>query len=84
VISADSALVLDAIEALHAAEKRQLALGDVVKLIGEPRKKLLTKVLQNFTRIRELLDSPSEAQRSLLEAHCADTSILLALLVAQP
>lgn len=76
--------LLAAVEALHAAEQHQLTLGSVVKLAGQPRKRLLNEVLQHFIEIRQLADSPSEAQRSLLEAHCANTSILLALVAAQP
>jgi hypothetical protein len=77
--------VEEALEALHAAERRQLMLrGDIVKLAGEPRRRLLRELLQRMIDIHQLADSSSYAQQSLLEAHCADTSILLALLAARP
>jgi hypothetical protein len=74
----------EALEALHAAEKRQLRLPGARKLAAQPRKRLLHTLLQLVIEIHQLADSSSDAQRSLLEAHCADTSILLALLAAQP
>ncbi len=74
----------EALDALHAAERRQLLLPGARKLAGQPRSRLLHKLLQQVIEIHQLADSPSDAQRSLLEAHCADTSILLALLAAQP
>jgi hypothetical protein len=76
--------VLQALEALRAAEARQISLAGVVRLAGSPRRRLLHELLRKVIEIHQLAEATSEAQRSLLEAHCADTSILLALLAAQP
>lgn len=78
--------VEQALEAQHAAERRQLAMeSDAVRLAGEPRRSVLHRLLRQTSEVAQLAaDTSSDAQRSLLEAHCADTSILLALLAARP
>lgn len=82
--STDAHRFEEALDALHAAEKRQLALPGARKLAGQPRRRLLHELLRQVIEIHQLADSSGDAQRGLLEAHCADTSILLALLAAQP
>jgi len=74
----------EALDALHAAEKRQLTLAGTAKLASAPRRRLLFDLLQHMIDIHHLASSPSDGQWSLLEAHCADTSILLPLLAARP
>jgi hypothetical protein len=76
--------VREAVEALHSAEERQLALPNAAEHLGESVDHLLLQVLVRVVAIYQLSPRPSAAQRLLREAHCADASILLSLIAAHP
>ena len=75
----------EVLNTLHAAEKRQLALPGNRRLASQPRHRLLHVLLQQVIEIHQLAAaSSSDVQRSMLEARCADTSIVLALIASKP
>jgi hypothetical protein len=76
--------VREAVQALRSAEERQLDLPHAAENLGKSVEELLLEVLLRVAAIYQLSPTPSAAQRLLREAHCADASILLALIAAHP
>jgi hypothetical protein len=76
--------VREAVLALAAAQERQLTLPGATAHLGESVEELVLAVFQHLTAIHQLSQAPTAAQRLLREGHCADASILLALVGAHP
>ncbi len=76
--------VREAVDALHSAEEQQLALPSAAASLGKPVGELLLDLVVHAGAIHQLSVSPSAAERLLREAHCAEASILLALIAAHP